>query len=52
MATLERFSSTTLIGNAFATRAEALAAIYEYGSEFCAEEAEGIGAELNGGPTP
>lgn len=30
------------VGRAFATRAEALAAIYEYGAEFCAEEAEGV----------
>jgi hypothetical protein len=40
------------IGIAFATREEALAAIYEYGSEFCADEAEGIEGELDMGPTP
>ena len=34
-------------GKAFATRAEALVAIYEYGSEFCLEEVEDLEAELD-----
>jgi hypothetical protein len=35
------------IGKAFATRAEALAAIYDYGAEFCAEEAEDLESDGN-----
>lgn len=34
------------VGKAFDTRAEALAAIYEYGAEFCQEEAEDIETRL------
>jgi hypothetical protein len=37
------------IGKAFATRAEALAAIYEYGAEFCQEEAERVGENERSG---
>lgn len=34
------------IGQAFTTRAEALAAIYEFGSEFCQEEVEGLESDV------
>ncbi len=33
------------VGKAFATKAEAVAAIYEYGAEFCQEEAEEVASE-------
>ena len=34
------------VGKAFGSRAQALAAIYEFGAEFCLEEVESLGTEL------